>query len=84
MILILVFVFGVLAAASGAFGFFFAAAALAVLARRAFSLFFWLSLSSLCCGCCSRYRTRQRASVRRPPSRPRQGPFRLAVETARV
>lgn len=39
MILILVFVFGLLAAASGAFGFFFAAAALTVLARRAFSLF---------------------------------------------
>ena len=40
VILILVFVFGLLAAASGAFGFFFPAAALTVLARRAFSLFF--------------------------------------------
>ena len=40
MILILVFVFGVLAAASGAFGLLFAAAALAVLARWASSLFF--------------------------------------------
>ncbi len=40
MILILVFVFGVLATVSGAFGFFFAAAVLATLARRAFSLFF--------------------------------------------
>jgi len=40
MILILVFIFGVLAALSGAFGFLFAAAALAVLARWASSLFF--------------------------------------------
>lgn len=39
MILILLIVFGVLAFATGAFGFFFAAAALALLARRAFSLF---------------------------------------------
>ncbi len=39
MILILLFVFGILAVATGAFGFLFAAAALAVLARRAFSLF---------------------------------------------
>ena len=39
MILILLFVFGALAVATGAFGFFFAAAALALLARRAFSLF---------------------------------------------
>ena len=39
MLLILVFVFGVLAAATGAYGFFFAAAAVAVIARRAFSLF---------------------------------------------
>ena len=39
MILILLFVFGILAVATGAFGFLFAAAALALLARRAFSLF---------------------------------------------
>ncbi len=39
MILILVFVFGVLAAASGLFGFFLAAAVLAALARRAFGIF---------------------------------------------
>ena len=39
MILIVLIVFGVLAFATGAFGFFFAAAALALLARRAFSLF---------------------------------------------
>ncbi len=39
MILILLLVFGIMAVASGTFGFFFAAAAVAVLARRAFSLF---------------------------------------------
>ena len=39
MILIFLIVFGILAVASGAFGFFLAAAALALLARRAFSLF---------------------------------------------